>query len=247
MGKLMLIVSMLAMALLVVSPALARSVAQVSACSELGDSGEQAQQQAQILLNQDTSGSSGLDADGDGVPCEFTESSRQISYEDGSVIFVTPAAPSEDDDTVVQGVACSELGDSGEQAQQEAQALLNQDASDPNGLDANGDGVPCKFTESSGQIAYEDGSVIFVTTAVPPQDTDTTPTEPDPVEPTPTQPTPTEHAPVEPAPTPTTPDQPTSEVVETNVLPDTGGASLLALGAGTLLISGALLARRTMM
>jgi hypothetical protein len=125
--------------------------------------------------------------------------------------------------SVVQGPACSELGDSGEQAQQEAQTLLNQDPSDPNGLDADGDGIPCEFTESDGQISYEDGSVIFVTPAAPPQDGDTTDGQYS------EQPT---------------PEQATPEDGGTQVLPDTGGASMLALGVGALLVASGLLARK---
>jgi hypothetical protein len=98
---------------------------------------------------------------------------------------------------------------------------MNQDPSDPNGLDADGDGIPCEFTESYGQIFYEDGSVIFVTPAAPSQDGGTTDDQ-------------------------TTPAQPTPEDGETEVLPDTGGTPLLALGIGVLLVAGGLLARRTM-
>ena len=149
------------------------------------------------------------------------------------------SAPQGGDTTSVRGPACAELGDSGQQAQQKAQALLNQDPSDPNGLDANGNGIPCEFTQTSGQIFYEDGSGIYdVLPNNVPLNGGTTGAQPTPA--TPVQPTPA--TPVQP-----TPAQPTSEVVGTKVLPDTGGASLLALGVGTLLVAGGLLARRTMM
>lgn len=131
----------------------------------------------------------------------------------------------------VQGPACSELGDSGEQAQQEAQALLNQDPSDPNGLDADGDGIPCEFTESSGQISYEDGSVIFVTPAAPPQDGDTT----DGQYSDQTIPTSQPSTPVE---------GPATGPSDVTVLPDTGGATGLAWVAGALLLGGGLVVRR---
>lgn len=135
-----------------------------------------------------------------------------------------------------QGPACSELGDSGEQAQQEAKALLNQDPSDPNGLDADGDGTPCEFTESSGQISYEDGSVIFVTSAAPPQDGDTTDNQYD------------EDAKVgipEPVPGGETPvEGPPSGDNGVTRLPDTGGLSGLALLGGALLLGGGLVVRR---
>ena len=138
----------------------------------------------------------------------------------------------------VQGPACAELGDSGEQAQQEAQTLLNQDPSDPNGLDADGDGIPCEFTESSGQFSYEDGSVIFITPSAPPQNGDTTSDqygdEPD------GDTTGDQYGGEQPAP----PERPTPEDGGTKVLPDTGGASPLALGTGALLVASGLLARR---
>ena len=125
----------------------------------------------------------------------------------------------------VQSPACAELGDSGEQAQQEAQTLLNQDPSDPNGMDADGDSIPCEFTESAGKISYEDGSVIFMTPAAPPQNSDTTGDQYDGEQPAPEE-------------------DVTPEDGVTKVLPDTGGASLLALGVGALLVAGGLLARR---
>ena len=145
-------------------------------------------------------------------------------------VMVLLAASSALAQSGVQGPACAELGDSGEQAQQEAQALLNQNPSDPNGLDADGDGIPCEFTESSGQISYEDGSVIFVTPAAPPQEQYQTPPG---AEVAPATPPPGADSPVF---QPTEPD--------TAVLPDTGGASPLALGVGILLVASGLLARK---
>jgi hypothetical protein len=280
--KLMLMASMLAMVLLAASPALAQSEVNDLQCVDFANSATQGT--AQATYDADPSDPNGLDADGDGIACEFTESAGEISYEDGSMIFVTTAGiPAPDGDTGVQGPACAELGDSGEQAQQEAQALLNQDPSDPNGLDADGDGVPCEFTESAGQLSYEDGSVIFVDTAVPPQDGDTS-----------TQATPQDYSVQEdgtvivgsdvgtdcrsfalsieqgfdlgltqeqiqsvlaqceqvgnttddqygeqPA-----PEQPAPEGGGTQVLPDTGGTSVLALGVGALLVTSGLLVRR---
>lgn len=149
--------------------------------------------------------------------------------------------PAQSGSNGVPNVACSELGDSGEQAQQRAREALAQNPSDPNGLDADGDGIPCEFVEAPGEISYEDGSVIFITTAGSSQAGDTSgdqydapvadePTEGDtPAE----QPVPEGDAPA---------DQPVAAQV--TVLPDTGGASLFMLGAGTLLVAGGLLARR---
>lgn len=126
-------------------------------------------------------------------------------------------------------VACSELGDSGEQAQQGAQEILSQYPSDPNGLDADGDGIPCEFVESTGKTSYEDGSVVFITTAGSNQAGDTSGDQYD--------------APAdEPTEGDTPADQPVAEQV--TVLPDTGGASLYTLGAGALLLAGGLVSRR---
>ncbi len=45
--------------------------------------------------------------------------------------------------------------------QAEAQAAYNADPSDPNGLDADGDGIACETTASpAGVIEFEDGTVI---------------------------------------------------------------------------------------
>ena len=132
----------------------------------------------------------------------------------------------------VQGPACAELGDSGQQAQQAAKALLNQNPSDPNGLDANGNGIPCEFSASAGKIAYEDGSVIYdvnpganVTPGASPQNGGTTDGQYG----------------GQPA-----PQQPAPKNGGTPVLPSTGGISLLTLGTGALLLAGGLLARRIM-
>ncbi len=71
---------------------------------------------------------------------------------------------------------CSQLGIPGaspDEVQEEAQATLAADPSDPNGLDPDGDGVACEFEASStGEVAFEDGTG-FVTDAAPaPQDDD---------------------------------------------------------------------------
>lgn len=129
----MLMASMLAMILLVASPAMAQSGVQGPACAELGDSGEQTQQAAQALLNQDPSDPNGLDANGNGVPCEFSASAGSISYEDGSVIYdVNPGGAVPQDDATAQQVDL-DCGDFASQA--EAQAVLREDPSDPYGLD----------------------------------------------------------------------------------------------------------------
>ena len=133
MKRLMVLGGMLAMMVLVALPALAQSGVQGPACAELGDSGEEAQQEAQALLNQDPSDPNGLDADGDGVPCEFTGSAGQVSYEDGSVIYDSNpggAVPQDDATAQQEDLDCGDFA-----SQAEAQAVLREDPSDPYGLD----------------------------------------------------------------------------------------------------------------
>lgn len=132
MKRMLLLATFCTAAVLMLSPvASAQSGVQGPACAELGDSGEQAQQEAQALLNQDPSDPNGLDADDDGIPCEFTESAGQISYEDGSMIFIYKNASPQNGDTAEQeDLDCSDFA-----SQAEAQAALREDPSDPYGLD----------------------------------------------------------------------------------------------------------------
>ena len=72
---------------------------------------------------------------------------------------------------------CSQLGSTGaspEEVQTQAQATLDADPSDPNGLDPDGDGVACEFEASStGEVSFEDGTGFVTDTAAPaPQDDD---------------------------------------------------------------------------
>lgn len=127
--------------------------------------------------------------------------------------------------------------------QEEAQAEFDADTSDPNGLDGDNDGQACEDSLPMGgdiqppndppppvedplacegirgQAAFEECKAAQ----------DQYPQEPEPpvvVEPEP--------------PTPVTPN-PTAT---SEALPDTGGASLVALGAGALLVAGGLMLRR---
>ena len=56
--------------------------------------------------------------------------------------------------------ACAELVPGNAQAtQQQAQALLNQNPSDPNNFDANGNGIACEYTApTQGSAVFEDQS-----------------------------------------------------------------------------------------
>lgn len=72
------------------------------------------------------------------------------------VLTFAPAA------TAQQNPACSELGFIESVVKQGARLYLDQYPSDPSGLDADGDGIPCEGTQSSGQVYYEDGSVLDI-------------------------------------------------------------------------------------
>ena len=102
--------------------------------------------------------------------------------------------------------------------QEEAQATYNADPSDPNGLDADGDGVACESTtsETTG-TEYEDGTAFINGTAPETgDDPDVTADQYD---------------------APETPETPTATETDT-VLPDTGGPALLLPAAGLLLATG---------
>ncbi len=66
---------------------------------------------------------------------------------------------------------CSQLGAPGaspEEVQAQAQATLDADPSDPNGLDSDGDGVACEFEASStGEVSFEDGTGFVSDVAAP--------------------------------------------------------------------------------
>lgn len=84
-----------------------------------------------------------------------------------AILALSPAAMAQ------QGtdLDCSQLGTPGaspEEVQAQAQATLDADPSDPNGLDPDGDGVACEFGASStGEVSFEDGTG-FVTDAAAP-------------------------------------------------------------------------------
>jgi micrococcal nuclease len=96
------------------------------------------QQEAQAALNADPSDPNGLDSEGDGIACE--------SLGGGSSSAPAPASQPEPAPSPAPAPAPSggDLDCSDFATQQEAQATLDQDPSDPNGLDGEGDGVPCE-------------------------------------------------------------------------------------------------------
>ena len=103
----------------------------------VGESPEVVQAQAQAALNEDPSDPNGLDADGDGVACEFEASSTgEASFEDGSGMVVDRAAPAPQQYEQPSDLDCAGFG-----SREEAQAALDADPSD---LDADGDGLACE-------------------------------------------------------------------------------------------------------
>jgi len=87
------------------------------------------QDEAQAVLDQDRSDPNGLDADADGIACEDLPSR-------GSP--VPPTDPPAEEPAGDQ-FDCDDFAD-----QEEAQIVLDQDRSDPNGLDADADGIACE-------------------------------------------------------------------------------------------------------
>lgn len=100
------------------------------------------QAEAQQTLREDPSDPNGLDAENDGVACEVTDYPNPERDEvpvEGSV------SPGGDLD-------CEDFA-----TQQEAQAVFNQDTSDPNGLDADNDGLACEdFDYATGGMTGDD-------------------------------------------------------------------------------------------
>jgi LPXTG-motif cell wall-anchored protein len=122
---------LMALSMLVV--AMTASVAVAQDDLNCGDFDSQAA--AQQNLRDNPSDPNGLDAENDGVACETT------SYDN-------PAR----DEVAVQG-SVSPTGDLDCEdfaTQEEAQAEFNQDPSDPNGLDADNDGLACEDSLPSG-------------------------------------------------------------------------------------------------
>lgn len=161
MRRLSILAALSMLSMLAFSPAaFAQSELNDLDCADFGS-----QADAQAELRSDPSDPNGLDGnDDDGIACESLPAPTDEVPVQGAIGQGGSGMNEPTNNGVQNNVACAELGDTGEQAQQQAQAILNQDPSDPNGLDADGDGIPCEFTESSGQITYEDDSTIFITT-----------------------------------------------------------------------------------
>ena len=193
--RLLLLLATAAMAMLVATPAALAQAGDLD-CADFAT-----QEEAQAMLDADPSDPNGLDADGDGVACETLPSG---GMEDGTM---TDGANEDAGTTEQNDLDCVDFA-----TQAEAQATYDADPSDPNGLDADGDGIACESTESAGEISYEDGTIIFVTTAGPLQ------------------------------PDASADQYTDDEVADddTTALPDTGGPGILLPIAGLLLASGLL-------
>ena len=236
MRRLTLLFALCAAAILALAPAALAQQGTDLDCSQLGAPGaspEEAQAEAQAILDADPADPNGLDPDGDGVACQFeASSSGEVAFEDGtgSVTDVAAPAPWNDD------LNCADFG-----SQAEAQAVLDADASDPNDLDVDGDGVACNelFVEDPPLSAEEPPEQnpyqtpefprVEVAPVTPPPGADSPvfqPTEPDVAA---TKPNVAETAsPVSPAPRPASAQK---------QLPATGGALLSpALAVGALLL-----------
>ncbi len=248
MKRLLLLTAALGMLMLAASPAMAQDDL------DCGDFNSQAEAQAE--LRSDPSDPNGLDAESDGVACETT------AYDDPArdEVPVTAAqSPTGDAD-------CEDFA-----TQEDAQAVFNADPSDPSGLDADGDGLACEDALPSGEtgemmeeptapvscdgFASQFGAQQFFDFNATPEeqaildpdgngfacDDGTIEFGVDPTE----APVTEQYVEEEPMLLEAAGDLPAPAASQTmTALPDTGGASLIALGAGALLVAGGLLIRR---
>lgn len=108
------------------------------------------QQQAQAIFDADPSDPNRLDADNDGIACEDGDGAAQ------------PAAPTTTQYGQTEAPAQGDLDCIDFATQAEAQATYDTDPSDPNGLDADDDGVACESTTSvAAGTEFEDGSRVI--------------------------------------------------------------------------------------
>ena len=146
MRRLLLLLATMAMVMWVAAPvALAQT-------DDLDCADFATQEEAQANLDADPSDPNGLDADGDGVACEALTSTEM---EDGTMMGDGGAGGTEDLD-------CADFA-----TQEEAQANLDADPSDPNGLDADNDGIACEEpddgnggTVTGGGEQYKNGGTV---------------------------------------------------------------------------------------
>jgi len=105
------------------------------------------QEEAQAVFNQDPSDPYGLDEDpgpDDGVACEWNPDSSEGSPPPQSTSTPTPSSSPSPESSVTPSsggdLDCSDFS-----SQAEAQAALDNDPSDPHGLDADHDGEACEW------------------------------------------------------------------------------------------------------
>lgn len=131
MRRLSLVATLSLLAMLVFSPA---AVAQKDLnCADFGSQAE-----AQQNLRANPSDPNGLDAENDGVACET------FDYPEGTPRDETPVTGAQQPGGDLD---CPDFA-----SQAEAQAVYNQDPTDPNGLDADNDGEACEefFDDANG-------------------------------------------------------------------------------------------------
>ncbi|MDQ3154983.1 MAG: excalibur calcium-binding domain-containing protein [Actinomycetota bacterium] len=119
------------------------------AAQELDCSHFATQQEAQAVLDSDPSDPHGLDGDSDGIACESLSSGTTpespqvplppIPTQPPAPTTPEPTLPAAPEPTPPADRDCPDFD-----SQVEAQAVLDADPSDPERLDANGDGVACE-------------------------------------------------------------------------------------------------------
>ncbi len=97
-----------------------------------------------MALEQDPSDPHGLDADADGEACEWNSQGSESAPPSQGTSTPTPdpsatPEPSRDPRSSDRDLDCADFS-----SQAEAQATLEDDPSDPHGLDADGDGEACE-------------------------------------------------------------------------------------------------------
>lgn len=169
--SLLAILSLLAM--LVLSPsAFAQGEANDLDCSDFGS-----QADAQAELRSNPSDPNGLDGnDDDGIACESLPGPRdevpvQGAIDSGGGEATTPPATEPEMGGVTEGNTGGGVAPTDNETgdldcidfatQAEAQATYNADPSDPNGLDADNDGIACETTtDTANTTIFEDGTGV---------------------------------------------------------------------------------------
>lgn len=175
MGRLMLVLAALAIAMLVATPAALTQSRDPDGANDIYisfncedfDTQPQAQEFYDIVQGGVPGGDpDGLDNDKDGKACESLPGRGAV--EGGTTTRGSDSQPSKNELLIEvlnkKGeLLCTvfPLGDP-EVTQRKAQDFFGQNPSDPNGLDADGDGVACEYTLTrGGGVEFEDGSAYI--------------------------------------------------------------------------------------